>query len=72
MTAVEATKELEVVITSSFFFKFSDFIAISNAAVPLETATEYFLLIFLENFFSKDFVVDKKSLRLLFFVVYLF
>ena len=29
------------IITSSFFFKFKDFTAISSAAVPLDTATEY-------------------------------
>ena len=28
-------------IISSPFFKFNDFIAISNAAVPLDTATAY-------------------------------
>ena len=41
-------------IISSFFFKSNDLIAISKAAVPLDTATEYFCLILFENFLSKD------------------
>ena len=38
--------------TSDPFFRLSDFIAISKAAVPLETATPYFLLLNSENFFQ--------------------
>ena len=38
------------IITSSPFFIPTAFNAISKAAVPLETATEYFLFINLENF----------------------
>ena len=41
------------IITSSFFLRFKDFKATSNAAVPLETATAYFLLLYFEKFFSK-------------------
>ena len=40
---------------SSFFLIPKAFTAISKAAVPLETATEYFLFIFFENLFSNDF-----------------
>ena len=53
------------IITSSFGFKLSVFKAISNAAVPLETATPYFLLLNFENSFSKNyngfFLVDLLS-----------
>ena len=38
------------IITSSPFFNFNDFIAISNAAVPLDTATEYLLPMNLKNY----------------------
>ena len=41
------------IITSSPFFIPRAFTAISSAAVPFDTATEYFLLTFFENFFSK-------------------
>ena len=37
-------------ITSSPAFKFKDFMAISSAAVPLDTATAYFLLTFFAYF----------------------
>ena len=39
------------IMTSSFFFKLSHFIAIYKAALPLETAIAYFLLMYFENFF---------------------
>ncbi|MCX6041184.1 MAG: hypothetical protein NTV69_08630 [Caldilinea sp.] len=41
--------------TSEFFFKFKDFTAISNAAVPLETVTPNFLLLKEEKFLSNNF-----------------
>ena len=37
--------EKEGIKTSEFFFKFKDFTAISNAAVPFETATPNFFLL---------------------------
>jgi len=37
-------KDLGDTITSSPFFKFKDLRAISNATLPLDTATEYFIL----------------------------
>ena len=48
--ALEIIVKLGIIISS--FFKFKDLIAISNAAVPFETATENFCLIFFENFFQ--------------------
>ena len=42
------------IITSDLAFKFNDLIAISSAAVPLETAIPYFLVLYLEKFFSKS------------------
>ena len=50
--AVEIIEKVGI-ITSSFFLRFKDFKATSNAAVPLETATAYFLLLYFEKFFSK-------------------
>ena len=52
---------LEIIVklgirTSSFFFISSALIAISKAAVPLETVTEYFLSIKRENSFSNFFI----------------
>jgi hypothetical protein len=47
--------EKEGIKTSEFFFKFKDFTAISNAAVPFETATPNFLLLKEEKFFSNNF-----------------
>ena len=41
------------IITSSFFLIPKALIAISKAAVPFDTAIEYFLLTFFENLFSK-------------------
>ena len=41
--------------TSEFFFKPKDFIAISRAAVPLETATPNFFLLNFENLYSNFF-----------------
>ena len=43
------------IITSSPFFNSKDFIAISSAAVPLETAIPNFLLLYLEKDFSNFF-----------------
>ena len=52
---------LEIIVklgikTSSFFFKLSALTAIYKAAVPLETATEYFLLMKREKFSSNFFI----------------
>ena len=44
--------EKEGIITSSPLFRFSDLIVISRAAVPLETAIPYILLLYLEKAFS--------------------
>ena len=41
--------ENDGIITSLPLFKFNDFIAISRAAVPLETAMPYNLLLYFEN-----------------------
>ena len=41
------------IITSEFFFKFSDWIAISRASVPFARATVYLDFVNLEKFFSK-------------------
>ena len=49
--AVEIIEKVGI-ITSSFFFRFRDLRAISNAAVPFDTATAYFLFMYFENFFS--------------------
>ena len=53
-SALEIIVKLGINI-SSFFLTSKAFTAISKAAVPLETATEYFLFTFLENFFSNNF-----------------
>ena len=45
-------KLLAVTIISEFLGKLKDFIATSNAAVPLQIATEYLLPTNLENSFS--------------------
>ena len=39
-------------ITSLFFFKFRDFIAISSASVPFATPKQYFTFKYFENIFS--------------------
>ena len=55
--AVEIIEKVGI-ITSSPLFRFNDLRAISKAAVPLETAIPYFLLIYLENSFSNFFTKD--------------
>jgi hypothetical protein len=51
--AVEIIENAGIKI-SEFFFKFKDLTAISNAAVPFETATPNFLLLKEEKFFSNN------------------
>ena len=52
--AVEIIEKVGI-ITSSFGFKLRAFKATSSAAVPLETAIAYFLLLYFEKFLSKIF-----------------
>ena len=54
---LKTAKAFEIIVkfgikTSSFFLIPKALTAISKAAVPFETATEYFLSIYCENFFS--------------------
>ena len=53
--AADEKKLLAGTIISEFFGNFKDFIATSNAAVPLQIATEYLFPINFEKFFSKIF-----------------
>ena len=50
-SAVEIIENVGIMI-SLFFLKFSAFKAISKAAVPLETATPYFLSLYLQKLSS--------------------
>ena len=56
-SSVEFVKKIENagIKTSEFFFRLSDLIAISNAAVPFETAIPYFFLLNFEKSFSNFF-----------------
>jgi hypothetical protein len=53
--AADEKKLLAGTIISEFFGNFKDFIATSNVAVPLQTATEYLLPTNFENFVSNLF-----------------
>ena len=58
---------LEIIVklgikTSSFSFILRALIAISKAAVPLETATEYFLSTKREKFFSNFLFLDHRMI----------
>jgi len=52
MQAAEAKKLLAGTIISEFLGSFNDFIATSNAAVPLQMAIEYLFPTNFENYFS--------------------
>ena len=55
MQDAEEKKLLAGTIISEFFGNFSDLIATSSAAVPLQIAMEYLFPINCENFFSNSF-----------------
>ena len=56
-SAVDIIEKVGIII-SSFGFKFKALIAISNAAVPLDTAIPNFLLLYFENSLSNSLTYE--------------